>query len=173
MSANRPQVCNYKIRNRDDRRPWSWPLRGLALLLLGALRHARAEAQALAYVPTHKSNTVSVVNTATNTVVATVPVGIQPLAVAITPDGAFAYVTNSGWIFGSNSVSVIDTHTNAVTATIAVGNFPIGVAFAPNGAFAYVVNDGANSVSVIDTPTKTVVATINVGASPWGVASPM
>src|SRR5256714_12770752 len=102
MSANRPQVCNYKIRNRDDRRRWSWPLRGLALLLLGALGHAPAEAQALAYVPTHKSNSVSVVNTATNTVVATVPVGIQPLAVAITPDGAFAYATNSRSRFGSH-----------------------------------------------------------------------
>src|SRR2546429_4854590 len=155
MPANRPQVCNYKIRNRDDRRPWSWPLRGLALLLLGALGHARAEAQALAYVPTHKSNTVSVVNTATNTVVATVPVGIQPLAVAITPDGAFAYVTNSGWIFGSDSDSVINTHTNTVTDRIIVVAVAIDVDVAPNGACDDVVDDGAINVSVNNTATTT------------------
>src|SRR2546430_10543667 len=117
MSANQPQVCNYKIRNRHDRRHWSWPLRGLALLLLGALGHAPAEAQALAYVPTHKSNSVSVVNTATNTVVATVPVGIQPLAVAITPDGSFAYVTN----YWSKIVSVIISAISNVANTVTDG----------------------------------------------------
>jgi YVTN family beta-propeller protein len=38
--------------------------------------------------------TVSVIATATNTVVATVPVGGEPDEVSITPDGSRAYVTN-------------------------------------------------------------------------------
>jgi DNA-binding beta-propeller fold protein YncE len=38
-------------------------------------------------------------------VVATVPVGIRPFAVAVTPDGKHAYVTNAD----STNVSVIDT----------------------------------------------------------------
>ena len=42
----------------------------------------------------------------------------------ITPNGAFAYITNQG----SNSVSVIDTATNTVTDTIPVGNNPFGIA---------------------------------------------
>ena len=37
--------------------------------------------------------------------------------VAVTPDGAFVYVTNSG----SDTVSVIDTATNTVTAAVQVG----------------------------------------------------
>ena len=47
------------------------------------------------------------INTATNTVVATVGVGADPVEVLISPDGVHAYVTNAG----SNSVSVIDTST--------------------------------------------------------------
>src|SRR5688500_13470854 len=47
-----------------------------------------------AYVTNQGSNNVSVIATATNTVTTTVPVGDSPGAVAITPDGAFAYVTN-------------------------------------------------------------------------------
>ena len=37
-------------------------------------------------------NRVSVIDTATNTIVATIPVGSAPLEVAITPNGAFGYV---------------------------------------------------------------------------------
>jgi len=37
---------------------------------------------------------VSIINTATNTVVNTVTVGFRPLAVAVTPNGKYAYVTN-------------------------------------------------------------------------------
>jgi YVTN family beta-propeller protein len=57
-------------------------------------------------------------------VVATIPVGRGPVDVAITPDGARAYVTNAG----ANSVSVIDTSTNAVTATVPVGANPVNAA---------------------------------------------
>ena len=51
-----------------------------------------------------------------NIVVATVPVGSGPVAVAIRPNGAFAYVTNQS----SDDVSVIDTATNTVVATATV-----------------------------------------------------
>jgi YVTN family beta-propeller protein len=73
------------------------------------------------------SDTVSVIATATNTVVATIGVGLEPFDVAIKPGGAFAYVTN----LGSNTVSVIDTSTNTVSATVPVGNTPHDVAITP------------------------------------------
>jgi YVTN family beta-propeller protein len=44
-----------------------------------------AQAQTRAYVANFGSNTVSVIDTATNTVVATITVGPQPLGIAITP----------------------------------------------------------------------------------------
>ena len=56
------------------------------LLLMGAgLDTATAQAQTRAYVTNIISNTVSVIDTATNTVVATIPVGLAPFGVAITP----------------------------------------------------------------------------------------
>src|SRR6266850_2589887 len=142
----------------------------LALFILASLWCIPAVAQSYAYVPTHKSNSVSVINTATNSVIAVVPVGIQPLQAAISPDGAFAYVTNSGWFYPNNDVSVISTATNTVVGTIPVGRFPVGVAFTPNGAFAYVTNQVTNDVSVISTATNAVVATIPVGNNPLGLA---
>ena len=65
------------------------------------------------------ASTVSVINTATNTVVATIPVGINPTGVAVTPDGTRAYVTNAF----SDNVSVINTATNTVVATIPIAGF--------------------------------------------------
>ena len=60
---------------------------------------------------------VSVISTATNMVIATVSVGSFPLAVAVTPDGAFAYVTSVSTATDTGTVSVIDTATNMVSAT--------------------------------------------------------
>ncbi|MDC8011030.1 beta-propeller fold lactonase family protein [Tahibacter soli] len=119
-----------------------------------------------AYVANADNNSVSVIDTATNSVVATIPVGNLPSAVAVRPDGARAYVAN----FGSDNVSVIDTATNTVTTTIAVGNGPRGVAFRPVGTRAYVTNYGGSAVSAIDTATNTVTATIPVGTFLHGVA---
>ena len=76
------------------------------------------------YVTNINSANVSVIRTATNTVVATIPVGTFPIGVAVTPDGTHAYVANNG----SNNVSVIATATKTVVATVPVGTNPVGVA---------------------------------------------
>ena len=52
---------------------------------------------------------------------ATVPVGISPVGVAVTPDGARVYVANAG----SNNVSAIATASNTVLATVGVGAQPV------------------------------------------------
>jgi len=113
--------------NRGDRLSMLWPLRCLVLPVLVALGCVSAAAQCTVYVPTHKSNSVAVIDTVLDRVVAIVPVQFQPLAVAITPNGAFAYVTNSGWPVGSNSVSVIASSMNKMVDTVQ------GVAVAPEG----------------------------------------
>jgi YVTN family beta-propeller protein len=128
-----------------------------ALPLAGAL----PEAAPFAYVANYNDGTVSVIDTATTppSVVGTpIPVGTNPRAVAVTPDGKHAYVTN----FGSASVSVIETTGNTVMTTITagVGNGPFGVAVTPDGTHVYVTNFNDNSVSVIETAGNTVVTTI-------------
>jgi len=114
------------------------------------------------------SNTVSVIDTATNTVSATIPIGAS-LGVAVTPDGSKVYVAN----LASNTVSVIDTATNTIIARtgdpLQGGSF--GVAVSPDGSKVYVANGFGNTVSVIDTATNTVIATIFVrGFTSIGVA---
>ena len=119
-----------------------------------------------AYVTNLNSDSVSVIDTTTNTVVETISVGIGPERVAIAPDGSRAYVTNRN----SDSVSVIDTSTNTVIDSVTVGDLPIGVAVTPDGTRVYVVNFFANSVSVIDATANTVVDTVAVGSVPRQVA---
>ncbi|WP_054864920.1 PKD domain-containing protein [Methanosarcina barkeri] len=105
----------------------------------------------------------TVIDTATNTVTATVPVGSNPsYGVAVNPAGTKVYVTN---VF-DDDVSVIDTDTKTVIATVPVGWSPHGVAVTADGTKVYVVNGGHDNVSVIDTNTNTVTTTINVGTGP-------
>ena len=122
-----------------------------------------------AYITNLVSANVSVIDTATNTVIATIPVGIGQNGVAVTPDGSKVYVANVNVPF----VSVIDTATNTVIATIPVGIGPRGVAVTPDGSKVYVTNvqlPNPSVVSVIATATNTVIATIPLGGESNGVA---
>src|ERR1700685_1742798 len=110
-----------------------------------------------AYVPNYLDETVSVIDTSTNTVSATITVGTSPNGVAITPDGSMAYIANGG---SSGVVSVIDTSTKNATATISVGEFPTGIAITPDGSTAYVLTQGyglgTGYIYVVDTATNSV-----------------
>ncbi|MGJ0394223.1 MAG: beta-propeller fold lactonase family protein [Methylocystis sp.] len=142
-------------------------LAGFAIFLFGLSTLTSLRAEPFAYVPNAGSNNVSVIDTATNTVLGTIPVGALPIGVAVAPDGSKAYIAN----FSSNNVSVINTSTKTVTATVPVGATPTGVAVTPDGSKVYVANEFSNKVYVIDSATNTVVgAPIPVGALPIGVA---
>jgi YVTN family beta-propeller protein len=126
----------------------------------------------LAYVTNEGSNTVSVINTGTNTVMATIPVGVTPEGVAVNPAGTLVYVAN----WNGRSVSVIDATTNTVVATVTVPNCPAGVAVNPAGTTVYATREcvvppatNTGAVSVIDIATNTETATI-LNLTPEGVA---
>ena len=136
------------------------------LAIVSLIATSAAHAEPFAYVAVFNHDNVSVIDTASNTVTTTVAGGVNPVGVAITPDGAFAYVTN----VSSGNVSVIDTASNTVITTVTVGLNPVGVAITPDGAYAYVANGGPGNVSVIDTASNTVTATVTVGRTPARVA---
>jgi autotransporter-associated beta strand protein/YVTN family beta-propeller protein len=120
---------------------------------------------------TFTGHTVSVINTATNTLVGPpISVGSGPIGVAFTPDGKFSYVAN----FNDGTASVINTATRTVVVpSIPLGSptgSPVGVAVTPDGKFVYVANVNASTVSVISTATNTVVSSIPVGNGALGVA---
>ncbi len=99
----------------------------IIFLFLLSLTASIAAAQT-AYI-TNDDGTVSVINTASDIVIATVPVGNDPYGTTITPDGTIVYVTD----YKANKVYGIDTATNTVTATIPVGDVPYGIAVTPDG----------------------------------------
>jgi YVTN family beta-propeller protein/autotransporter-associated beta strand protein len=114
-------------------------------------------------------NSLSVINTANNTVIATIsgvtgdgPAGTN---LVVSPDGKTAYISVA------NGLDVISTATNTVTSTIPLGSgaFPFGVAVSPDGSTVYVAEGGKNNVAVINTTTNAV-ATIAVGDRPTSVA---
>lgn len=108
------------------------------------------------------------IDTETNSVIATIPLGTQPNLIAITPNNLFVYATEGL----TDSVAVIDTSTNTLVKTISLptGSVPVGIDITPDGKFAYVANQFGNTVSVISTATNQVVGTIGGFNQPWGIA---
>ena len=76
------------------------------------------------YISNGRGGTVSVIDVATDSVLASVPVGQRPWGVAVTPDGRKLYTANGP----SNDVSVVDADRLTVLKKIPVGRLPWGVA---------------------------------------------
>ncbi len=115
-----------------------------------------------AYVALYARRSLALIDISTDRLVASLPTTPFPAHVAVTPSGAFAYVTHAGRAAGS--VSVIDTRTDRVVSTIALDKGVGDVAISPDGAFAYGTSGGGD-IAVIDTSTHTVITTIPVGGS--------
>src|SRR5690606_3444723 len=107
---------------------------------------------------------VSVVDTSSKNVVATIPVGSMVRAVEVSPDGSRVFAANEG----DNTVSVIDTKTNTVVETIATGDGPYALAMSPDGSRLYVAN--ADAASAPDTTTTAVADPIATGDGPYALA---
>jgi DNA-binding beta-propeller fold protein YncE len=109
--------------------------------------------------------------TAFGQVVATVPVGVNPVMVSVLSDYSRAYVINAGnpsLPCGSGtgqtpcSVSVVDLTKNTVTATIPINGHPAYIATTnstPTGK-VYVVCKDSQQMTVIETDTDTFYTTI-------------
>ena len=111
-----------------------------------------------AYVGNFKDNSVSVIDTSTGTVVATIPVAAGPHGMAAASDGRTLYVSGDG----SSEVTVVDVATDRVSKKIEVGKTPHGLAMAPNGKILLVGVYGEDKVAFVDTSTHSVVATVPV-----------
>jgi len=97
-----------------------------------------------AYVASDSAGSVSIINTATGTVTATLS-SIPAEVIAVSPVGSKALVVGN-----SATVTPINTATNATGTPLTVGGNALAVAFAPNGQTAYTANfDTPGSVSVI------------------------
>lgn len=98
---------------------------------------------------------VAGIDTSTNTVTSTIPVGSTPVYGVMTADGKRAFIMNKG----GNTVSVINVQSNALdtpTPSIPVGTAPVWADFAPTRSELVVANAGdgvtPGSLSIISIP---------------------
>jgi YVTN family beta-propeller protein len=150
-------------------KPIMWnPVLFILWLALLVCLPVSVSAAPFAYVPNCLDDTVSVIDTATNTVVDTVPVGRNPMAAAVHPDGSRVYVVESYL----NHVSVISTATNTVVARVEVQEDPRGLAVHPDGSRVYVAGSWNSRLSILSTATNTVVGEVELVYmdGPWEVA---
>jgi len=108
------------------------------------------------YVSNSGDGTVSVVDGATNTVIATITVGGQPLGIAVNPGTNMVYVALFAGL--DSKVDVIDGRSNTVTQTIDVpGATYLHVNPSTNLIYC---SDSDNTVRVIHGTTNSVIATV-------------
>src|SRR5437667_1149054 len=116
------------------------------------------------YVSNIFSNSISVIDSATNRIVAWIPVREIPYVVVFDRTNGELYVTN----YNSDNISVIDGATNQVVASIPIGAVPSDIAFDSANGDLY-VSTGYN-VTVIDGATNKVVATIPLASGAGAIA---
>jgi YVTN family beta-propeller protein len=76
------------------------------------------------YVSTGRGNAVAVIDTQTNEVTTTIPVGNRAWGIALDPSGTKLYTANGA----SNDVSVVDIKSRKELRRIKVGDGPWGIA---------------------------------------------
>ncbi len=104
------------------------------------------------YVANLWSGDISVISTASNSVLTTIAIpGYQgkgaPFGIAMTPDGSQVFVTD----LSDGTIRVISTQTNTITATI-TGAYDWAlryIAVSPDGQYAYAVGTGEGKITVI------------------------
>src|SRR6185369_17482221 len=94
-----------------------------------------------AYVANSNDNSVSIIDTANNTVVGTLQFANPTQDVVVNPDGNRLFVVNG------STVTVLDTTAHNVLGNIAVGTLPFHAAINSSGSRLYVANLASNNVS--------------------------
>lgn len=112
------------------------------------------------------SNAADVIDPATGKSVRRVPLGDEPEAFDISPDGKTIYVSNED----EAEASFVDAASGKVLQSIKVGQEPEGVKLSADGKTLYVTSEVASMVHVIDVASAKVVKNVKVGKRPRRMA---
>ncbi|BDG01807.1 cytochrome D1 domain-containing protein [Anaeromyxobacter oryzae] len=170
-------------------------VRARALLVLAGVSAATlvaARAQAapprtsppLAFVSNEGDGTVTVIDTARDAVLATIPVGKRPRGLRLDRSGTQLYVAVSGSPRAGSGVTavglpdrsadgiaVVDVARRALVSTVAAGADPETFDVVPGSGRLVVSNEEAGTAAIVDAATGAPVASVGVGAEPEGVAA--
>jgi len=139
-----------------------------------------------AYVSNEDGHTVSVLDTGTGTLIATIEVGKRPRGLKLSHDGSRLFVAVSGLPkcppnvpdaecaklerdLQADGIAVVDTTTRKVIKVLPAGSDPEQFALSPDGKRLYVANEDSATTSVVDIAGGGIVQRIPVGSEPEGV----
>jgi len=108
------------------------------------------------------ADSVTALDTTTLQAAAPVPVGREPWAVAVTPDGTVLVLNRA-----DGSLTVLQ---GGRRDDVPLGAEPGGLALAPSGRTAYVTLSSEDALAVVDVARRAVVARVPLGRAPWAVA---
>ena len=136
------------------------------------------------FVTNEASGDLTVIDAATQTVIATAPLGKRPRGIQPAPDGKSLFVALSGSPNAgpgvdpktlpppdrnADGIGEIDADTYNVKRVIHAGNDPEQLAVSADGTHLYVANEDAAQVSVVEIASGNVIATVKTGEEPEGV----
>lgn len=108
------------------------------------------------------NDTISVIDTKSNTVIGTIAACTSPSYLLPTNDGRNIYVACT-----NDNVTVIDTKTDEVTLSQMLWGGVSGLAFSPDGTVLYVGQFLDNTVSFFDAKTLSFIDSVTVGKNPY------
>lgn len=112
------------------------------------------------------SNAADLIDPATNQSLRRIPLGDEPEAFDLSPDGKTIYVSNED----DGEASFIDFASGKKTKAVKVGGEPEGVKVSLDGKTLYVTSEVANLVHVIDVASGKIVKNIKAGKRPRRMA---
>ena len=131
------------------------------------LAAAGTHASPFAYITNQGSHDVSVIDLASQVVVATIAVGRSPAGVVAASRAGKVFVSNPD----SKTISVIDMQRQALAATWPAGDGPVGIDASPDGALLAVADWYRNRLLLIDTRQPGApYGEVALGQAPAGVA---
>ncbi|MGZ8471026.1 MAG: glutaminyl-peptide cyclotransferase [Gemmatirosa sp.] len=140
----------------------------------------------LAYVSNEGSGEISVIDVATDSVVATIAVGTRPRGVRVTPDGRTVFVALSGSPRcpptmpdaeceklavdkSKDGIAEIDAATRRVRRVLPGGSDPEQFDVTPDGTRLFVSNEDVGLATIVDVASGAIARSVKVGVEPEGV----
>ena len=129
-------------------------------------RHVQMTADGKIMVACTDSNAADLIDPASGKSLRRIPMGNEPEAFDLSPDGKTIYVSNED----EGAASFIDAASGKKLHSVKVGKEPEGVKVSADGKTLYVTSEVASMVHVIDTATAKVVKNVKVGKRPRRMA---
>ena len=138
------------------------------------------------YVTNERSGDLSVIDSSTQEVVATIPLGKRPRGIHLSPDGQTIYVALSGSpIAGpgvdedtlppadkdADGIGVFDVKENKLLKVIHGGSDPEEFDLNKEGTLLYISNEDVSGASILDIAAGKVTDSFKVGEEPEGVTT--